>query len=179
MSYPRASLPDAPLSPEGARIEHVRPLPVWNMCFLALPRALGCVRLQGEVPWSRVVGRKQGAKGEWQLYYQSGLTFLLLTPERRAGLTAAQEIVKAAEEDPSPEQPAGTARGGARRKRRERQESGLRRRPVRGKRMHACRILAHGPEDEPLWVRLYVHKSGTAGRLCSWRIILPHKSRAG
>ena len=91
------------LSPLGARIEHFRPLPGWNTCFLVLPQSLGGVRLQGKATWSRVVGRKLGAEGEPQLYYQSGLTFLYLKPDQWAGLTAALEILQAAQEARPPE----------------------------------------------------------------------------
>ncbi len=93
------------LSPEGACFEHVRPLPDWDTCFVVLPPALGGVRLQGELVWSRVGGRQPGADGKGQIYYQSGLHFTLLTPEQQAGLTAALHILKAAPESP----PTGSA----------------------------------------------------------------------
>jgi len=99
------------LSPDGACLEHVRPLPDWDMCFVELPQALGGVRLQGEVVWSRVGGRQPGAAGQGRAYYQSGLHFTLLTPVQRAGLTAALAILKAAQAAPPPERPAGTAEG--------------------------------------------------------------------
>ena len=82
------------LSPEGARIEHFRPLPKWTLYFLDLPRALGGGRLQGEVLWSRMGGRKSVA-GKRLVYYQSGLIFRWLTPEQQAGLAAALEILTA------------------------------------------------------------------------------------
>ena len=86
------------LSPEGARIEHIRPLADWNLCFLDLPWALGGVRLQGKVVWSQEGESKPAADGKRLVHYQSGLTFRLLTPEQRAGLTAALEILRAAQE---------------------------------------------------------------------------------
>ena len=103
------------LSPQGARIEHFRPLPDWNMCLLVLPQALGGLRLQGKAIWSRALGRKQIAKGEKQVSYQRGLTFTFLTPDQREGLTAALKILEAAQEAPPPAGPTGTAndRGGA------------------------------------------------------------------
>jgi len=91
------------LSREGARIEHARPVPDWQMCSLTLPPALGGIRLQGEVVWSRVVGRKLGSKGARQLYHQSGLTFILLTPAQQDGLAAALKRLHAARERPPPE----------------------------------------------------------------------------
>ncbi len=62
------------LSPRDARIEHVRQLPDWTLYLLDLPRALGGVRLQGEVLWSRVSGYKAVGPGKRLVYYQSGLT---------------------------------------------------------------------------------------------------------
>ena len=97
------------LSPEGACIEHFRPLPDWDICFVELPPALGGFRLQGEVVWSRRGGRKPVAEGRSLVYYLSGLRFALLTSEQRAGLTAALEILKATQEAPPPEGTAGTA----------------------------------------------------------------------
>ena len=99
------------LSPDGACLEHFRPLPDWDMCFVELPLALGGVRLQGEVAWSRVGGRQPGAAGQGLVYYQSGLHFTLLTPAQRAGLTAALAILKATQATPPPERPDGTAEG--------------------------------------------------------------------
>ena len=91
------------LSPLGARIEHFRPLPGWNTCFLVLPQSLGGIRLQGQVVWSRAVGRQPDTQGGRQIYYQSGLRFTELTPEQRAGLTAALEILQSAQEARPPE----------------------------------------------------------------------------
>ncbi len=90
------------LSPEGARLEHPRPLPDWKVCSLTLPPALGGGRLQGEVVWSRVLQRKRGPKGLGQLYHQSGLSFLLLTPAQQDALAAALKRLKAARERPPP-----------------------------------------------------------------------------
>ncbi len=90
------------LSPEGARIEHVRPVSDWQRCSLTLPPALGGVQLQGEVIWSRVIGRKAGPKGGHYLYHQSGLTFILLTPAQQDGLVAALKRLRAARDRPPP-----------------------------------------------------------------------------
>ena len=86
------------LSPEGDRIEHLRPLANWSLCFLDLPWALGGVRMQGKVIWSQAGESKPAVDGKRLVHYQSGLTFRLLTPEQRAGLTAALEILRAAQE---------------------------------------------------------------------------------
>ena len=97
------------LSPEGACIEHLRSLPEWDICFFALPRALGGIRLQGQVVWSRAVGRQPDTQGGRQIYYQSGLRFTELTPEQRAGLTAALESLRSAQGASPPARPAGEA----------------------------------------------------------------------
>ena len=87
------------LSPQGARIEHLRPLADWGICFLDLPWALGGVRIQGKVVWSQAGESKPAADGKHLVHYQTGLTFRFLTPEQRAGLTAALEILRAAREE--------------------------------------------------------------------------------
>ena len=87
------------LSREGARIEHDRPLPNWDLCFVVLPPALGGLRLQGEVVWSRVAGRKPEGGGKGAAYYQSGLSFSDLTPAQQDGLAAALQGLKAAQEE--------------------------------------------------------------------------------
>jgi hypothetical protein len=85
------------LSAEGTRIEHLRPVPDWDLCIVDLPPALGGARLQGRVVWSRVAGRKPVAGGKWLVYYQSGLALTLLTPEQKDAVAAALEILKAAQ----------------------------------------------------------------------------------
>jgi hypothetical protein len=63
------------LSPDGACLEHVRPLPDWDMCFVELPLALGGVRLQGEVVWSRVGGGgSRGPRGKGWFTTRAGST---------------------------------------------------------------------------------------------------------
>ena len=86
------------LSLGGARVEHDHPFPEGFLCFLKLSPALGGVWLQGEVVWSREAGRREVGEGEWVVSHQSGLRFTLLTLGQREGLTAALEILKAAEE---------------------------------------------------------------------------------
>ena len=51
------------LSAEGARVEHLHPVPDRKIWPLVLPSALGGVRLQGEVVWSRVAGHTLNAEG--------------------------------------------------------------------------------------------------------------------
>ncbi len=83
------------LSREGARIEHLRPVPARKRWPLILPAALGGVRLHGEIVWSRVAGHTLDAEGRQQLYYQSGMAFRFRKPAQRAGVSAALEILKA------------------------------------------------------------------------------------
>jgi hypothetical protein len=83
------------LSPEGARVEHTDSFPEGQLCFLDLPRALGGIRLQGQVIWSEVAVRQAAAKAlEWTPY-RSGMRFTQITPAQRAELTAALERLKA------------------------------------------------------------------------------------
>ena len=86
------------LSPDGARIEHIRPLADRALCFLDLPPALGGTGLQGEAIWTQVVGRQEVAEGEWAVIFQSGLRFTSLTLWQQERLTAALELLKAAQE---------------------------------------------------------------------------------
>ena len=86
------------LSPDGARIEHIHPLADRALCFLDLPPALGGTGLQGEAIWTQVVGRQEVAEGKWDVIFQSGLRFTMLTPEQRAGLASALQILTAAEQ---------------------------------------------------------------------------------
>ncbi len=83
------------LSAEGARLEHLRPVPTRKRWPLVLPEALGSLRLQGEVVWSRVAGQTLDAEGRQQPYYESGMAFRFRQPKQRAGLTAALEILRA------------------------------------------------------------------------------------
>lgn len=99
------------LSPEGACIEHLGSVPHWDVYFLVLPRALGGIRLQGQVVWSRAMGQRLNAQGVQQVSYLSGLRFASLTAEQRAGLTHALEILRAAEEAQPAPRPAGEAPG--------------------------------------------------------------------
>ena len=86
------------LSPDGARIEHVRPLPDRVLCFLDLLPALGGTRLQAEAVWSHITGYRPGTEGKSVVTFQSGLRFTLLTPAQRAGLAEALRILTAGQE---------------------------------------------------------------------------------
>ena len=77
------------LSPAGARIEHGEPLPDWSSFPMDLPRALGGGRVQAEVIWSRLAGRKRVPEGRGGVVYQSGLAFPHSSPAEQAALTAA------------------------------------------------------------------------------------------
>ncbi len=81
------------LSADGARIEHFRALPDWSISFVELPPALGGLRLQGEVVWSRVVGWKRVADGRRLVSYQSGVTFRWLTAAQQTALTSALQVL--------------------------------------------------------------------------------------
>ncbi len=77
------------LSPAGARIEHGEPLPDWSSFPMDLPRALGGGRVQAEVIWSRLAGRKRAVEGKGGLVYQTGLAFPHRSPAEQAALAAA------------------------------------------------------------------------------------------
>jgi len=77
------------LSPAGARIEHGEPLPDWSGFPMDLPRALGGGRVQAEVIWSRLAGRKRAVEGTGGVVYQTGLAFPHRSPAEQAALTAA------------------------------------------------------------------------------------------
>jgi hypothetical protein len=83
------------LSLEGARLEHLRPVSGRQLWPLVLPEALGSVRLQGQVVWSRVAGQTLSAEGRQQLYYESGMAFRFRQPAQRAALMAALAILRA------------------------------------------------------------------------------------
>ena len=86
------------LSPQGARIEHLRPFPERALCFLGLPPTLGGTRLQGEVIWSQITEYRPTPEGTSVVYLQSGLRFLMLTGEQEAQLAEALRILKAAQQ---------------------------------------------------------------------------------
>ena len=54
-----------------------------------LPRALGGGRVQAEVIWSRLAGRKRAVEGTGGVVYQTGLAFPHRSPAEQAALTAA------------------------------------------------------------------------------------------
>lgn len=84
------------LSPDGARIEHDKPLQPGAPCALILPPALGPVRLPARIMWSHVSGGEQTPAGERALHHQSGLAFLGLTPEQQTALADALTKLQAA-----------------------------------------------------------------------------------
>ncbi len=77
------------LSPAGARIEHSEPLHASSSFPMDLPRALGGGRVQVEVIWSRLAGRKRGGDGKGGGVYQSGVAFPHLTPAEQGALRVA------------------------------------------------------------------------------------------
>jgi len=93
------------LSPAGARIEHQGHLHEGLVCFVDLPRALGRLRLTGQVVWTRLFRGEQTLEGARHHYYQSGLAFTGVTPEQQSALAAALEGLRTAMEPPAPEPP--------------------------------------------------------------------------
>ena len=82
------------LSPLGVRIEHAEPLHEGVVCHVDLPPALGRGSLTGKVVWTRPHKREQTVEGDTRVSYQSGLTFIRLTPEQQAKLADALQILQ-------------------------------------------------------------------------------------
>jgi hypothetical protein len=86
------------LSSAGARVEHPAPLRAGLLCVVDLPPALGRGSLSGRVVWSKLHHTEHNLEGERRRYFQSGLAWDGLTPEQLGALTAALELLKAAQE---------------------------------------------------------------------------------
>ncbi len=85
------------LSQAGARVEHRAPLAPGLLCVVDLPAALGRGSLTGRVVWSKFHRTEQAVDGERRRYFQSGLTWTEFTPAQQERLTAALDILKAAQ----------------------------------------------------------------------------------
>jgi hypothetical protein len=85
------------LSSEGARIEHADPVYEGLVCEVDLPPALGWGRLTGRVVWTRPHEPEESLGGNTRFIYQTGLVFVDITPEQRAGLAVALEILQTGE----------------------------------------------------------------------------------
>lgn len=79
------------LSTTGARIEHYNLLRPGFTCSLELPSQFGSMNLPVRVVRSDIVGTQKSASGDQLLRYESGLTFISLTPDQVA---AVENIVK-------------------------------------------------------------------------------------
>ena len=76
------------LSALGARVTHLEPWANGVPCSVDLPPALGTLRLNGRVVWTRLRSTEQTLAGDRRDHHESGIEF--------TGLTAAQEAVLAA-----------------------------------------------------------------------------------
>jgi hypothetical protein len=83
------------LSSMGVRIEHTEPLHEGVVCYVDLPPDLGRASLTGRVVWTRPHRPEQPFEEDTRVSYQSGLAFVGLTPEQRAKLADALQILKA------------------------------------------------------------------------------------
>ncbi len=81
------------LSVVGARIEHATPLDRGVMCTVDFAPTLGRAQLPGWVMWTRPYKREPPVAGEAEVYYQSGLAFVNLTPPQQKALAAALDIL--------------------------------------------------------------------------------------
>ncbi len=82
----------------GARVEHLAPLPTGLLCVVDLPPALGRGSLSGRIVWTKLHREERTLEGTRQRYFQSGLIWAGVTPERLGALTAALDLLKAAPE---------------------------------------------------------------------------------
>ena len=85
------------LSPLGARIAHREPLHAGGIGYVALPPALGAVRLVGRVVWTWLRGTEQTVDGDRRAVYESGLEFTSLTPEQQTALAETLATFRAAQ----------------------------------------------------------------------------------
>ncbi len=93
------------LSSTGGRIEHTDPVYEGLVCEVDLPPALGQGRLKGKVVWSRLHKRAQTLEGDTRVFYQTGLTFVDVTPEQREALAAALAVLQTSERPDDPVSP--------------------------------------------------------------------------
>jgi len=81
------------LSITGARVEHQNLLRPGFVCAIELPPSLSSLSLAVRVVRSIVVGTEKNEAGERPLRYESGLEFVGLTAEQRAGLESILELL--------------------------------------------------------------------------------------
>jgi hypothetical protein len=81
----------ADLSTTGARIMLGEMLHHGSSLALELPPTFGALTLSARVIWSTLYGGEQTLEGEHHAIYQSGLAFVDLTPDQRAGLAKLVE----------------------------------------------------------------------------------------
>jgi len=149
------------LSPDGACLEHFRPLPDWDMCFVELPLALGGVRLQGEVVWSRVGGAAAGGRGARASLLPERAPLHPAHARAASGSDRRSGDPQSYPGNPAPGATRWDRRRGAGSEHRKRHERGLRRPPGGSEGIRSRRHpLTLSSAPEPLWVRLYVHLIG-------------------
>jgi hypothetical protein len=85
------------LSATGARMEHTNLVHKGRVCNVDLPHTLGRCWLKGRVVWTKLHRGEQTFEGKARISYQTGLAFVELTPEQRATLAAALEILRTGE----------------------------------------------------------------------------------
>ncbi len=85
------------LSPLGVRVAHRDPWHKGVVCSVALPPALGALRLPGRVVWTRLRAADAIRHGYRLSRYESGVEFTSLTPEQQAAVALALAAFRAAQ----------------------------------------------------------------------------------
>ncbi len=85
------------LSPLGVRLAHREPWAEGVVCAVALPPALGALRLPGRVVWTRLRAADDSLEEHRPSRYESGVEFTSLTPEQQAAVALALAAFRAAQ----------------------------------------------------------------------------------
>ena len=85
------------LSPRGARVTHLARWENGVVCSVNLPPALGTLRLNGRVVWTRLRSTEHTLAGDRREHYESGIEFTTLTAAQQTALAAAIDTLRAAQ----------------------------------------------------------------------------------
>ena len=91
------------LTPLGARVTHLERWENGVVCSVDLPPALGTLRLNGRVVWTRLRSTEQTLAGDRRDHYESGIEFTGLTSEQQTALAAVLAMLQVAQATPERE----------------------------------------------------------------------------